>query len=249
MVCGIIKYVMNIFMQKNPMKTRHVIRILLLVACLLNGAVSTFSHESVVQSETELDRVIKKIKEKEATLKTFTATFIQTKASDLLREPLHSEGMVYFDIDGGILMEVTSPSPLILLLKENQQVIYYPDLSRIEKRSFGKTDDILKRYLGIGESVNTLKARFDIEMVADSSAEHYHLRLIPKQSGMARHIKAIDVVVDAGHWLPEQIQFQGEKGDNTTIQMQYTSINEPLPSNIFEIEMPAGIETDSRTRE
>jgi outer membrane lipoprotein-sorting protein len=231
------------------MKTRHAVPVLLLIICLLYGSVSALSRESDLRSESELDRVIKKIKEKEASLKTFTATFRQTKTSDLLSEPLHSEGIVYFDIDGGILMKVTSPSPLILLLRENQQVIYYPDLSRVEKKSFGITDDILRQYLGIGESVNTLKTRFDIEMVANSPAKHYHLKLIPKQPGMAKHIQMIDVEVDAGHWLPEQIQFKGMKGDCTTIQMQYTSINEPLPSNIFTIEMPEGVATDSRMRE
>ena len=107
----------------------------------------------------------------------------------------------------------------------------------------------MKQYLGIGESVNTLKARFNIEMVANSSAKHYHLKLIPKQPGTAKHIESIDVVVDTGHWLPEQIQFKEKKGGHTTIQMRYTSINEPLPSNIFEMDMPEGVETDSRTRE
>lgn len=231
------------------MQNRHAVPILLLIVCLLSGPVSSFSHESDVRSASELDRVVQKIKEKEATLKTFTATFKQTKASDLLREPLHSEGIVYFDIDGGILMKVISPSPLTLLLKENQQMLYYPDLSRIEKKYIGKRGDVLKQYLGIGESVNTLKARFEIEMVANSSAKHYHLKLIPKQPGTAKHIKSIDVVVDTDHWLPEKIQFEGKQGDSTTIQMQYTSINEPLPSNLFEMDMPEGVETNSRTRE
>ena len=229
---------------------KHVYFILMIV-CLsvLYYASPVLPHESNVQSESELDRVIKKIKEKEATLKTFTATFKQTKASDLLREPLYSEGIVYFDIDNGILMNVISPSPLTLLLKGNQQVLYYPDLSRIEKKSFGKTDDFFRQYLGIGDSVKKLKTKFEIDLVANSNAKYYHLKLVPKQRGMAKHIKEIDVVVDSSYWLPEKVQFKGEKGDYTTIQMEYTSINEPLPSTIFEIEMFESVETDSRIRE
>ena len=231
------------------MKNRLVILIFLIIGCFVYFLGAAFSRESDLKPESELSWVIKKIKEKEATLKTFAATFKQTKTSDLLREPLYSEGVVYFDIDGGILMKVTSPSPLTFLLKENQQVVYYPDLSRIEKKSFGKKGDIFRQYLGIGESVETLKTKFEIEMVANSTAKHYHLKLLPKQRKLARHIKEIDVVVDSSHWLPEQIQFKGKEGDCTTIRMQYTAIDEPLSSDIFQIKMPEDVETDSRKRE
>ena len=199
---------------------------------------SAFSYEANLQSESDLSRVIKKIKEKEKTLKTFTATFKQTKKSELLREPLHSEGLIYFDMSGRILMKVIVPSPLILLLKENRLILYDPDLSRAEKISFGKTDDIFRQYLGIGASVKALKTKFEIELVKNPPSTGYHLKMTPKNNVTAKHIMTIEVLVNPNHWLPEQIHFKEKNGNYTTIQMQFTSINEPLPSNIFEIDLP-----------
>ena len=199
---------------------------------------SAFSHEGNLQPESDLNRVIRKIKEKEKTLKTFTATFKQTKMSELLREPLRSEGLIYFDMSVGILMNVIVPSPLILLLKENRLIVYYPDLSRVEAKTFGKTDDMFRQYFGIGESAKTLKTRFEIELVEHSPSMGYHLKMTPKNNITAKHILMIEVLVNPDHWLPEQIHFKEKNGDFTTIQMRFTSVNEPLPSNTFEIDMP-----------
>ncbi len=82
-----------------------------------------FSSEADLQSESELSWVLKNVKEKEKTLKTFTAKFVQTKKTYLLHEPLHSEGLIYFDSAGKMLWKVTSPSPLKVLLKNNLLLI------------------------------------------------------------------------------------------------------------------------------
>ena len=158
------------------MTYKHAIFVII-VLCVSNYMSPAFSSESNVQQESELSRVIKKIKERETTLKTFTATFKQTNTSDLLREPLHSEGIVYFDMDGRMLMKVISPSPLILLLKENRRIVYYPDIAKTEEASLGTTDNILRQFLHIGESIKTLKETFEIELAASPSGKNYNLKM------------------------------------------------------------------------
>jgi outer membrane lipoprotein-sorting protein len=218
---------------------RYVYLTLLVVAiCGANAAASAYAQTADVRAASELDRVIAKIQHKQAALKTFTATFEQTRTSDLLREPLHSEGVVYFDGGGRILMKVTSPSPLIVLLEKNRQVIYYPDLSRIEQKVFVQTSDIFKRYIGLGSSVETLKTRFAIEPVAGASATDYYFKMVPRQPDLAKQIAQIDVVVDPELCLPKQIDLTGTRGDHTSIRMRYTAVNETLPPDVFAIKLP-----------
>ncbi|UCD89485.1 MAG: outer membrane lipoprotein carrier protein LolA [Desulfobacterales bacterium] len=231
--------------MKHTVKLKHIILILIGLS-LLFDTLPALSREADVQTESDLSRIIKKIKDKERNLKTFTAYFKQVKTSQLLRDPLHSEGLIYVDTSGRMLMKVISPLPLILLLKNDQQMIYYPALSRVEKKPFPNTDDIFKLYIGMGESIQAMQSKFDIQLVSNPHSEHYHLKMTPKQRSMAKHLMMIEVVVNPKHWLPEQIHFKEKKGENTTIQMQFTSINEPLPSDIFEIEVPADMEANSR---
>lgn len=207
-----------------------------------------FSSETDHQSTSELIRVIKNIKAKEKTLKTFIATFLQIKKSQLLREPLQSEGLIYVDLSGKILIKVIHPSLLTLLLKDNMQVIYYPDLARAEKKMLGKTDNILSKYLGIGQPIEMIQKQFEIGLGNKISSGGYHLKMIPKNSSTARYIDMIEVEVNQENGLPEQIYIKEKKGDHTTIQLEYKAINEPLPPSIFSIELPEDNQNDKEER-
>ena len=200
--------------------------------------------ETDQQSESELSWVIKKIKEKEKTLKTFTANFVQTKKTYLLQEPLYSEGLIYFDFTGKMLLKVTTPSPVMILLKDNMMFIYYPDLSKTKERYLGKIDNILKKYFGIRQSIEELQKRYSIQLVSKTHSDSYHLKLIPKIKTIARYIDVIEVMVSPKHWLPERIHFKEMNGDYTSIQLEFTSINEPLPPGIFTIDFPEDYEDD-----
>jgi len=194
--------------------------------------------ETEPQSETELSWVMENIKEKEKNLKTFTAKFSQTKKTSLLREPLHSEGIIYFDSSGKMLLKVISPSPLITLLKDGMLLTYYPDVSKTEERYLGRTDTILKKYFGIGQSIEELRKQYTIQLVSKTHSESYHLKLIPKMKPIKKYINSIEVEVSPKHWLPNHIHFKETKGDYTSLKLDFISINEPLPRGIFQVDFP-----------
>jgi len=216
---------------------KYIVPISLCLSLLLYPyAVSPSETES--QSETELNWVIKKIKEKEKNLKTFTAKFSQTKKTSLLREPLHSEGIIYFDSSGKMLLKVISPSPLITLVKDSMLLTYYPDVSKTEERYLGRTDTIFKKYFGIGQPIEELRKQYTIHLVSKTHSGDYHLKLIPKMNPIKRYIDSIEVVVSPKYWLPQHIHFQEAKGDYTSIKLNVISINEPLPQGIFHQDFP-----------
>ena len=197
-----------------------------------------FPSETEPQPETELSWVMKNIKEKEKNLKTFTARFVQTKKTYLLREPLHSEGIIYFDSSGKMLLKVISPSPLITLFKDSRLFIYYPDISKTEERYLGRTDTIFTKYFGMGQSFEELKKQYAIQLVSKTHSDSYHLKLIPKTKPIKKYIDSIEVVVSSKHWLPNHIHFKETKGDYTSLTLHFISINEPLPQGIFQVDFP-----------
>ena len=195
-----------------------------------------FSSEMDLHSTLKLDWIIKNIKEKEKNLKTFTARMVQTKKTHLLRDPMRSEGLIYFDYTGKILMKITIPLPLTILLKENVLLLYYPDLSKAEERYLG--NNIFNKYLGIGQSVDELHERYSIRLVSDTPSEEYHLKLIPKLKTIANYISSIEITVSPENWLPKRIYLEERGGDYTDIWLEFISINEPLPAGIFAVSFP-----------
>lgn len=195
-----------------------------------------FSFENNPKPDQELNRVIKNIKEKGKNLKTFTAKFRQTRKTHLLREPLYSEGMIYFDSSGKLLMKVTSPSPLLILFKKNTLLIYYPEISKAEKRYIGNTKNIIKKYFGIGQTGEALKKEFEIQLSTNQESDGYYLNMLPKKTAISKHIERIEVLVNPETWLPEKIFLTETKGDQSTLWLQFDSINQPLPPGIFSID-------------
>ena len=198
----------------------------------------SFSSEKNPQPDLKLDQVIKHIKAKEKSLKTVIAKYRQTKKTYLLHEPLHSEGLIYFDSSGKLLMKVTSPSPLLILFKNNTFLVYYPEISKAEERYIGNVENIIRKYLGIGQPVEALKEQYEIGPATKTKSGGYYLKMIPQKQAVAKHIDSIEVFVNPETWLPEQIVFTEVKGDQTTLWLQFISINQPLPPGIFSIALP-----------
>lgn len=211
---------------------------LLVIFYLSALPLQAISMERNTALELELDQVIKHIKEKEKTLKTVTVKFRQTKNTYLLHEPLHSEGLIYFDASGKLLMKVTRPSPLLILFKYSTILVYYPEISKTQERYIGNVENIIKKYLGIGQPVEALKEQYKIRLLKDTKSDGYHLKMTPQQKSVAKHMDSIDVFVKPETWLPERIVFTEVKGDKTELWLQFISINQPLPSGIFSIVLP-----------
>ena len=196
-----------------------------------------FPSETSLLSEKDLSQVIENIKKREQNLKTFTAKFVQTKKTFLLREPIESEGLIYFERPDKVLFKVKHPSPMIVLIKKGQMQIYYPDFSKFEKRDIEGAGEIIKKYFGIGQSLEALKKEFQLKII--SATDRYDLQLIPKKAAIAKRIDVIEITVNAKTWLLERIHFKESKGDYTTIRLHFTSINQPLSPGIFSIPLPS----------
>ncbi len=203
---------------------------------LYSYACPVFSSETDTLTASKLDWIMTNIKEKEKNLKTFTARMVQAKKTRLLRDPLHSEGFIYFDYTGKTLLKITAPSPLIVLLKDNVLFVYYPDLSKVKETFIG--NNVLKKYFGIGQSVEDLRKRYVIKLMSETPSDGYHLKLIPKHKTIAKHIDSIEVTVSPENWLPQRICFKEKEGDWTAIRLEFISVNEPLPAGIFSISFP-----------
>lgn len=200
------------------------------------------SPSETLDKESELNRVLQNVKQAELKLNTFAAKMVQIRETQLLKRPLRSEGFIYFDHKGKMLLKVTRPSPLMVLFKEDRVVIYYPDISRMEERYLGRS--ILREYFGIGASIEELRKQYSIELVSRPAGEGYHLKLVPKKKSMGSYFDSIEVRVNPDSWLPERIHFRERDGDWISIRMEFISINEPLPQNVFKMGLPEEFEGD-----
>jgi outer membrane lipoprotein-sorting protein len=219
----------GIFMRK--ISNRHLTIYLFLFLSLFLRSLAVSSSETDMDEEPELNWVLKNIKQAQVKLKTFSAKMVQIRKTQLLKSPLQSEGLIYFESNGKMLFKVTSPEPLLVLFKDGMVLINYPDISKVEQRYIGR--NTLKEFFGIGQSIEELGKYYSIELGSKTPSDSYHLKLVPKRESMGKYFDSIEVKVNSNLWLPERIYYREKNGDWTSIQLEFTSINEPLPPNIF----------------
>ena len=73
---------------------------------------------------TDLDRVLNNIEARHNSLRTFTADFKQIQQSHLFHQAQVSEGMLFFDYTGKMLMHMIQPHAFILLIAEDMTGLF-----------------------------------------------------------------------------------------------------------------------------
>lgn len=195
--------------------------------------------------DTQLEAVLAAVKERERSLRTFTARFTQTRKTRLLKEPLISTGLIYFDAAGKLLLKVTQPAPFLVLFKDNFLTLYDPEAKEVQERYLGP-GDLFKRYFGLGGSVEDLRGQYAITLVSDAHPDGILLRLEPRKGRLAGRVSSIDTAVRPNDWIPVWISIREAEGDETAIRLDYTSFNEPLPPGVFDLPLPAGSDNGLR---
>ncbi|MBT8489511.1 MAG: outer membrane lipoprotein carrier protein LolA [Deltaproteobacteria bacterium] len=218
------------------MKKRSITQLVIIIVFCFMSQYPPVVLSSDTDQQSELKWLLEQMKERGKTLTSMAANFMQTKKTRLLREPLQSKGQIYYDSTGKMLVKVTSPSSVMVLIRDGLVLTYYPDLSRAEERYLG--NNIIKKYFGIGMSIDELRKQYKIEIVSKIPGDGYRLKLTPVTETVVKRIDTIEIETKPTQWLPEYVFFKEKGGDSTAIRLQFTSINKPLPENIFTITIP-----------
>jgi hypothetical protein len=204
----------------------------MLFGLFLNPARAT---ETPVSSEPEVKHILAKIKDREKGLQTFIAKMQQTKNTRMFKEPLYSEGEIYFNHTGQLLLKIIHPSPVFILIQNDRIYTHYPDYGKTEETYIGP--HVLEKYFGLGKSTDAFYDQYSIQLLSNPSLACYHLMMRPKDDRMAKRIDAIDVTVQTSNLLPDTIHILERDGDDTSIVLEFISINQPLPKGIFDIDL------------
>ena len=203
-----------------------------------------FSTEINNRLGSKLEAVIEKIQTKEKSVQTFVAKFVQVKQSRLLKKPLYSEGSIYFDRAGKMLWKTTKPSPLSVLIINDHLYLDYPDMGKSQKRKVGTPAGLLKKYFGLGQSMEALEELYEIDLSNGKTPNRVSLKLVPKRKTISKRIEAIEVVINTKNWLPEKVSFKEAKGDYTSLQLYFTLMNTVLPEGTFLLPSGDGEKSD-----
>ena len=231
-----------------------------LIACtwaVLMGA-PAMSQEQVPDPRREglgpserVDALLERVRLEQAKVESLQADFVQHKESAMLLEPVEAQGNFAFAAaPDRVRWEYRTPNPISILIIDEEMTTWYRDIQQAERVSVGNQAQRVLKYLGAGSSMDDLLQYFDLTLTIPTDAsEPYVFDLAPRFDKVAKRVRGMTVWVHPEHFLPTRLRYLEADGDVTDLRFDNMRINEGVPAEHFELELPTTVEVRRVTPE
>lgn len=191
--------------------------------------------------------LVERIRVESSRRQTMQADFTQIKNSALLQEPMESTGVFSYQSPDRARWEYVTPDPISLVIRGEEMIAWYQDIERAERFEVGRQSQKVLEYLGASTSILALMEYFTVYLhMPQDVALPYRLRLEPRYKRLEKRIKLLEIWVEPTQYLPVRLRYVEADGDVTDYRFDNFRINDDIPADVFEIDLPVGIEIEER---
>lgn len=206
--------------------------------CILNFAFCILIFP--LNSFGDIEKTLKDLEEKQKTIDTWEADFIQTKVTTLMLDKIISEGHTVFKKPNLIYWRYTKGSNILMVFSGQEAWLYYPNLREAER--YKNIEKMIRKFpIAYGLEIESLRKYWDISIIPDSPNNLITLELHPKEKEMRKVFEKITLLIDKKIGIPQKIQIYEPGGDYTIIVFKEIKINVLLPANFFIFKPPTGV--------
>jgi len=179
--------------------------------------------------------------EQQARVKSWSADVLQTRKIESLRQPLSSEGRVWFLQPNLFRWELGTPPRTIAVRSGDQLVVVYPRLKRVERYNYRDQEDPSLRQalalleVGLPSDPKAFRARYELT-ATNRVADRVEFELRPADEAARRLIEAIQLEVGAmdGRLLATELIFPD--GSRLRNEFRNYRLDPALDSELFSTE-------------
>lgn len=210
----------------------HITKFNLLALALLLCGPTGFAQRKAL-TVAEADALKAELTANARDLKSLQSDFTQTKQLSYLDEAIRSAGKLYFRAPGKIRWEYLSPTNYAVIF--NGQTMHTIEDGRIKStnleanRRMQGLNDLLAGSLPGGDMLD--ENRFDITYYRDQT--YYIAILAPKDKGLSRFIRQVELAFDGTSLLPTRIRLTDPAGDTTQLTFTNQRRNVPVSDTMF----------------
>ena len=175
-------------------------------------------------------------------LKTWSASLIQTRTLKALKDPLKSEGRVWFTAPNRFRWELGDPAQTIAVRETDALVILYPKLKRAERYPLGEAagqwrDALTLLEAGFPRSRAELEQQFKIVALLEREADA-ELVLQPRSSRARKLIGEVRLVFGREKLEMRATELRFADGSQLRNEFRDQQVNPPLDDGFFSAAMP-----------
>lgn len=181
--------------------------------------------------------------EAQADLKSWTADFVQTRTLKSLKQPLKSQGHLYFVAPSAFRWELGEPTQTIAVRRSNDVLLVYPPLKRAERYALTPGErspwqEMLSLLeAGFPRNQQELESRFNIasERLID---DKLRVVLQPKASSARRWMQEMELMFNAQTRTLAATELRFADGSTLRNDFSNERKNPPIEPELFNPQIP-----------
>jgi outer membrane lipoprotein-sorting protein len=204
---------------------------------ILTGFVAVTTN-AVPLTQDEITDLVRRLESVYQNRTSLEANFREERHMSILKEPVISEGKIWFTPPNKIRRETTGNSPSTTVIDGRKMTIYYPNLKTAEQYNLEKRPIIR-------ESLQALTAGLNFQRIADyyniegsKQDKTYTVTLTPKTPSIRRLVKSLTLTIHTD-LTPLKVDFQSPRGERVLID--YSNVKRaPVPDSEYDFTPPPG---------
>lgn len=214
----------------------------LAVALILLATLLYSAHELAARAEDDgrgqkqadlFDEIYARGKPLESSLKTLTASFVETSTSSLLEKPLVARGTLAVERPSRVVLRYTEPDVRRVLIDGGLLLVTWPARNIRQQQDIGAAQDRVQRYF-VGKSPNELRRHFRIAAREDTARKGtWYVDMIPTRKQIQQGVTRIELWIDQSTVLPVSMRLTFPNGDTKLMEFSDVAVNPALPPDTF----------------
>ncbi len=180
-----------------------------------------------------LDDLFARGRSAQAAIKTLSASFTETTASTLLRDPLIATGTLVAALPIRVVMNYGSPSAKTVALDEARLVVVWPSRGQREEINIAATQRRVRKYF-TDATPKQLRETFTVTLSSDAAFHQaYVLDLIPKRKEIAEGLRHLRLWIDRTRFVMLKLTMDYPGGDSKTLELHDIRTNVAIDESTF----------------
>ena len=198
-----------------------------------------------LEGSAKLDALIERVVERQRTLYTLEAEFVQLKESALLLEAVESTGVFLFRAPDLVRWDYRLPDSMVVLFAKETVTTYHPAQARAEQIKVSSNQRRFVRVLAGTQPLDDLTSHFSIALADPGGQAHYRLTLRPVGNILSKKLQSVEIEIDRKLFLPVVIKYNEADGDRTRYEFKKMVINPELDDSRFDLELGADVKLET----
>ncbi len=194
-----------------------------------------------LEGAEKLDALIRRVVERQRSLDSLRADFVQHKSSELLLEDVESSGVFLFHAPDRVRWDYRAPESMVVVFAEDTVTTYHPDQARAERIKISKSQRRFVRVLAGTQPLDDLTSHFRVTLSDPGGAAPYRLTLRPMDRAVEKRLQSVTLEIDRTLFLPVTIEYREPDGDNTRYQFSNLELNPQLDDSRFRLDLGADV--------